>query len=88
MEAFYLGLKVVLLEPVPIQPQMKFVSRMNSGVVCFVICNFPTYKIQYATSPILDWLQSPDARKYRNAREELITIAITMADLYPRIELL
>ncbi|KAH3766739.1 Zn-dependent protease [Pelomyxa schiedti] len=73
VEAFFLGTTVCILSVVPVTEELHFTSRI-----------FITEQLQFLTTPILNWLVSPSAKKVRDPRKELVIIGITMTDLYPR----
>ena len=67
--AFYAGCEVEIL------PSMDFAKEMTKRTNGF------TKKIQYKTDGFYDQLSK--TRNQRNSRQELLAVAVTMADLYP-----
>ncbi|CAF4797090.1 unnamed protein product [Rotaria sp. Silwood1] len=68
-QAFFLGCDVKILPMVDFTESMP--NRINSG----------TKQIQYQTKGLFEYLAH--TRSQRNAREELLCVAVTMADIYP-----
>jgi len=76
---FFFGLDVQLLQPVEFESiHPRITHRVNEY----------TSKRQYHSEGILAWLNSANTKRAcgRNVRKELVCIAVTMEDLYPREE--